>query len=127
MTTEIAPVEKTWCAKCAHFQPVASLVCEKCGAKLPASDEPKRRKSEARQRKWDQLEHGPESQSLICPHCQTRGKVRTRAVSLKAGISGGKATAAILTGGISLFAIGLSRKQQMTEAWCGGCKATWRF
>lgn len=64
---------------------------------------------------------------IICSQCQTRGSVSTRAITAKVGISGGKATGALLTGGLSLLATGLSRKQAMTEAKCSNCGATWRF
>src|SRR5690348_14328204 len=42
--------------------------------------------------------------AMICPQCQVRGKVFTTKVSVKKGISGGKATGALLTGGLSLLA-----------------------
>ena len=75
----------------------------------------------------DTLAHGEVKAKLICQHCQTVGLVRTKSVKVKAGISGGKATAALLTGGLSILATGLSRKQQLTEAWCGNCESTWHF
>lgn len=65
--------------------------------------------------------------AMTCPHCQTRGSVRTKSITQKKGISGGKATAAILTGGVSMLATGLSRKEPGTEAHCSHCGATWRF
>ena len=65
--------------------------------------------------------------ALICPHCQTRGFVTTRPNKAKVGVSGGKATAAVLTGGWSLLAVGLSRKQAMTSADCSHCGSTWTF
>lgn len=64
---------------------------------------------------------------MICPHCHTRGSVRTNPVKQKAGISGGKATAALLTGGLSLLVVGLSRKENKTEARCVTCGNTWFF
>jgi hypothetical protein len=64
---------------------------------------------------------------LICPHCQTRGSVRTKPIILKKGISGGKATAAILTGGVSLVATGLSKKHNQTQAHCMHCGSTWDY
>jgi hypothetical protein len=70
---------------------------------------------------------GSLNKHIICPHCQTQGKVRTKEVEKKVGISGGKATAAILTGGVSLLATGLSRKSKMTQAHCCQCKSTWLF
>lgn len=68
----------------------------------------------------------PASQ-MVCPHCQTRGSVKTDRVKVKRGISGGKATGAVLTAGISILATGLSRKQKMTQARCGNCGAEWLF
>ena len=70
---------------------------------------------------------GIENPALICPHCQTKGQVRTKHVERKAGISGAKATGALLTGGLSLLATGLSRKQGCTQAHCGKCSSTWDF
>jgi hypothetical protein len=64
---------------------------------------------------------------MLCPHCQTRGKVNTQTVKVKSGVSGGKATGAVLTGGLSLLATGLSRKQQVTQASCGNCGVTWHI
>src|SRR5262245_62922855 len=51
--------------------------------------------------------HGPRNAQMICPHCQAKGTVHTQPVRCKKGISGGKATAAILTGGVSILATGL--------------------
>ena len=67
------------------------------------------------------------SAQLICPHCQTKGSVTTRKVTKKTGISGAKATGAILTGGLSILATGLSRKEDLTESHCSHCNSTWRF
>ena len=71
---------------------------------------------------WGRVNH-----QMVCPHCQTKGKIKTTQVKRKVGVSGGKATAALLTGGLSLFATGLSRKEKVTEAWCGNCKSVWQF
>jgi hypothetical protein len=65
--------------------------------------------------------------SMVCPHCQSRGTVKTRPVKLKKGISGAKATGAILTGGLSILATGLSRKEDLTEATCSNCGSVWHF
>jgi hypothetical protein len=64
---------------------------------------------------------------MVCPHCQTRGMVNTKQVKVKQGISGGKATGAVLTAGFSILATGLSRKQKLTEAHCNSYGATWHF
>jgi hypothetical protein len=65
--------------------------------------------------------------NMICPHCQTKGTVTTRQVKKKVGVSGGKATAGILTCGLSLFAVGLSRKSQITKATCSNCDSIWYY
>jgi hypothetical protein len=62
---------------------------------------------------------------IVCPHCGVTGQVKTRRVKVKSGISGGKATGALLTGGLSLLGTGLSRKVDVTQATCGNCRVTW--
>jgi hypothetical protein len=64
---------------------------------------------------------------MVCPHCQTRGAVTTKVVKRKKGVSGAKATGAVLTLGWSLLVTGLSRKEEETEAHCTACGATWHF
>jgi hypothetical protein len=71
--------------------------------------------------------HGALNAHMVCPHCSAKGQVRTKRTTLKKGVSGGKATAALLTGGISLLATGLSRKEPRTEARCDVCSNTWSF
>ena len=72
-------------------------------------------------------QYGAISPAMICPHCQIKGKIRTKSVTQKKGVSGGKATAALLTGGVSLLATGLSRKEGATQAHCGECGNTWVY
>jgi hypothetical protein len=67
----------------------------------------------------------PKSVQLTCPHCKSVGTVSQKMKKQKQGISGGKATAAVMTGGLSLFATGLSRKNKVTEMHCSACKVTW--
>lgn len=62
---------------------------------------------------------------LVCPHCGQTGTVRARDVKVKRGISGGKATGAVLTAGVSLIATGLSRKVKASERTCRNCGTTW--
>ena len=64
---------------------------------------------------------------IICPHCQNKGSVITRQTKKKKGISGAKATGALLTAGLSIFATGLSRKEYITEACCKNFGAKWDF
>ena len=68
---------------------------------------------------------GEINSALLCPHCQIRGKVRTMQVKVKQGISGGKATGAILTAGLSLFVTGLSKKKMQTQLHCDNCEMEW--
>jgi hypothetical protein len=62
---------------------------------------------------------------LVCPHCQTKGRINRSLDTAKGPISGGKATGAILTGGLSLLVTGLSRKTRVTRNHCGACNTTW--
>lgn len=68
---------------------------------------------------------GPINPELVCPHCHTRGRVHTSQVKVKAGISGPKATAAVLTSGASLIATGLSKKEHAVRATCDNCNMQW--
>ncbi|MDZ4688324.1 MAG: hypothetical protein SH850_24895 [Planctomycetaceae bacterium] len=70
---------------------------------------------------------GPINSAMSCPHCQTKGCVRTKVVERKKGISGSKAAGALLTGGLSILATGLSRKEHPTQAHCDECANTWEF
>jgi hypothetical protein len=74
-----------------------------------------------------QMEWGEVNPNMVCPHCQAKGKVRTKGVKRKKGISGAKATGALLTLGWSMLATGLSRKEGATQAHCGHCNSTWDF
>jgi len=70
---------------------------------------------------------GVRNAAILCPHCQKRGHVWAKTVKRKKGISGGKATGALLTGGISIILTGLSRKESVTQAHCAYCNSTWEF
>lgn len=75
--------------------------------------------------KAKQVELQRQQSEIVCPHCQTKGQVTARVGTAKRGVSGGKATGALLTGGTSLFATGLSRKQVVTQMFCGNCGTSW--
>jgi hypothetical protein len=66
-------------------------------------------------------------ENVICPHCQEKGQVYSGSGQEKQGISGGKATAALLTGGISLLGTGLSRNGMVTKAFCKNCEMKWQI
>ncbi|WP_436793471.1 hypothetical protein [Actinospongicola halichondriae] len=63
--------------------------------------------------------------TLVCPHCGEKGSVSSSGATVKDGISGGKATAAVFTGGLSLLGTGLSRKKDVTRRSCGLCQSSW--
>jgi len=73
------------------------------------------------------INYGHKNVAMTCPHCNAQGEIRTKQVKLKRGLSGGKATAAVITGGLSVLATGLSRKEGSTQAHCGSCGNTWTF
>jgi hypothetical protein len=73
------------------------------------------------------LIYGVVKPSIICPQCHKKGVVHTNPFDKKNGISGAKATGAILTGGISLLFTGLSRTDNVTQAHCNNCNTDWMF
>lgn len=97
----------------------------------PEEKEEKARRREQSKKEWAESikvsEFGMRNSAIIYPHCQTKGSVRTKPVKRKKGISGAKATGALLTGGISLLATGLSKKEMDTQAHCDTCNSTWFF
>src|SRR5579864_3648289 len=106
---------------------LAKMAPEEREAYLAEQQQREKEAENNRRRVADDLKWGPVNSALICPHCQNKGKVRTKPITQKAGVSCGKATAAVLTAGVSLLATGLSRKQKVTEAHCGVCHSTWHF
>lgn len=62
---------------------------------------------------------------IVCPHCQVAGRVTTARTKIKDGISGGKATGAIITGGASVWVTGLAQKKLVTLNTCGNCQSQW--
>lgn len=62
---------------------------------------------------------------IVCPYCQTQGSVSVQNVRRKVGISGGKATGAVFTGGLSVLATGLSRKESGQRLACRNCGVQW--
>lgn len=62
---------------------------------------------------------------VVCKHCGTAGQVFVNRVERKRGISGGKAAGALFTGGLSLLATGLSRKEAVSSMRCKNCGMKW--
>jgi hypothetical protein len=78
-----------------------------------------------KQKKLEAKERQVGNKQIVCPHCQTKGTVKTEPTRVKQGISGGKATAGLLTGGLSILATGLSQKHEVLKATCHNCKTVW--
>jgi predicted RNA-binding Zn-ribbon protein involved in translation (DUF1610 family) len=76
---------------------------------------------------WKDLTAGVINAQIVCPQCQRSGSVRTKKTRQKVGVSGGKATGAVLTGGVSLLVTGLFRKEKVSQAHCGNCGSDWTF
>jgi hypothetical protein len=109
---------------------ILAIVLDFIGKKKKVASMPPSERAEYQQRQIDSVYDdifGRVNLQLICPHCETKGRVRTKYVKKKTGISGGKATAAVLTGGLSMLATGLSRKESLTQAHCENCGSTWQF
>lgn len=62
---------------------------------------------------------------IVCQHCRVTGKIQSRMTSVKRGVSGGKLAAALLTGGLSLLFVGLSRDEMVRQMSCQNCGMTW--
>lgn len=73
---------------------------------------------------WKASEAERQRAQIVCPRCQMAGHVTVSATSKKRGVSGGKATGALLTGGASLLLVGLSRKEYVQLLACSNCGMT---
>lgn len=74
----------------------------------------------------EEAERERQAQAQIrCPHCGQVGCVSKTLVQRKQGISGGKATGALMTAGFSLALTGLSRKQLISHMACSNCHMEW--
>ena len=63
--------------------------------------------------------------AIVCVHCQSAGHIQVKQAKVKDGVSGGKLTAALLTGGITMLATGLSQTKNRTTMFCGKCSMEW--
>lgn len=66
-------------------------------------------------------------QEMISPHWGQKSCVRAGLAKRTVGISGGKVTTALLTGGLSILGTGLSQKEWVTKAECDNCGCSWVF
>ena len=70
--------------------------------------------------------YGYPNEMLVCPHCQYKGKVRTKIGKYNSGLSGGKILLALFTAGISLIFTGLSKFDEVAFFHCDNCNTDWR-
>jgi hypothetical protein len=128
--------ETKTCPFCAERIQTAALKCKHCASMLPVvaivAPSPVKLGWFARYWRWAMGRrhaaiYGPVNQRMQCPHCQVPGCVRLKAVRRKKGISGAKAIGALMTGGLSLVATGIARKDNLTQARCDHCTVQWDF
>ena len=62
---------------------------------------------------------------IECPYCHSSGTVVVQQVKKKKGVSPGKAAGALATGGLSLIATGLAKKEMVSQLTCAACGMTW--
>lgn len=67
----------------------------------------------------------PINSDVWCPNCKQKGSVRSRFVSRKVGISGPKVFLALITFGISLLLLGVSRNETRQKFKCENCLSEW--
>ena len=92
-----------------------------------AAQKMKEHSQKARKEAIAQQQFGAINSAMMCPHCQIKGKIRTKKITKKTGVSGSKAAAAVVTGGLSVLAVGLARKEASTQAHCDNCGNDWFF
>lgn len=63
---------------------------------------------------------------IVCPYCRVAGNVYSAKVQANKGISGEKAIAAWVTGGISLATIGISNIEVVNGFLCKNCNTDWK-
>jgi hypothetical protein len=137
-------VPKGCCPLCDVKLPDAEATqCPNCGARRKAGGsawtrlDPNKRREQNAAARQSMIEAkgspGPTTENairsgpaqLVCPHCQVKGRVSTKTVNVKKGVSGTKAAGAVVTGGWSVLATGLSRKASVTQMHCANCRTTW--
>ena len=116
------PMKK--CPDCAELVQPEARICRFCRFEFVTATQPA-------PREWDPrgaiaISNGTYAYpNLVCPHCQTKDSTTRRPKTVKEGISGAKATGALMSAGLSLYATGLSKKKQVAEFHCYACGTVW--
>ena len=67
------------------------------------------------------LKHTPVNPEIVCPMCGEKGGVRAHRRKAKKGFSTGKIMGGLFTGGISLLATGIAKKDWIYKCYCEKC------
>ena len=109
-----------FCSECGGEYTEGVKFCSGCGFKtdvaMPASVAVAQETAVQSPRQFGLIE---------CPYCHSSGTVVVQQVKKKKSVSTGKATAALLTGGISLIGTGLAKKAMVSQLTCAACGMTW--
>lgn len=77
------------------------------------------------------MSHADSDAEMVCPHCQAKGSVTTKAIKRDGSLSLAKATVAapiaICTIGLAAPLLSVHHRQKLTQAHCAKCGATWTF
>ena len=110
------------CSQCGVELAEGTKFCNACGFKTdmavatPAAVVQEQSQPEQSPRPVGQIE---------CLYCHSSGTVVVQKVKKKKGVSPGKATAGILTLGVSLVGTGLAKKEVVSQLTCAACGMTW--
>lgn len=127
MTAPLPVPVNVFCSQCGTSLAPDAKFCSACGNPVQKQQEIAAPQRVPKASALNMLLHGWHKPKTICSHCHQKGFVYTKRIKRKQGISGGKATGAFFTLGLSMLVTGLSRKQWFTEAFCANCKTVWHF
>lgn len=117
VSTETA---KAACLSCGEVLPVGTAFCSKCGTKVGAENV-----EVSAQGSLSKTPAVPPQGAMNCPHCNGQKTVRVEHVKKKKGVSPGKIAAGVVTGGFSLLATGLAKKDEVNQLTCSACGMKW--
>ncbi len=71
--------------------------------------------------------YGQINSQMVCPHCQTIGTVRTKAIAQNDELNAREAIIAVASEGLSLFLPKSPQQEKTTQSHCDKCGNTWTF